>query len=328
MPALSARIRAEFAKSTNLPDLVPFVGFFLLLGSSDHDFPKGEQKKMRKRNVTMILLCCIALLGLCGCNADAVLDDAVEVQSVTLFADAQVGGEFVYPYGEVTVASDAADQAGFTDGVTANTGVSALDVLVALHEELYGEAFTEDPAAYLVVEDGWIRTAFEKSTDSWSVICNGESAHSDEESSYGGFEALMLHQTEVADGDTVEFVAYQDVVNYADQALWFMAEGTRITALELAAGEEFSLNVQGYTYSLYGAYGTEAITNTCLLPVAGVQLGLMAADGSVTPIDGAVCDDAGNVTLLLPEAGDYTVVAYVPQGDAVAFGSVLTVTVQ
>lgn len=282
---------------------------------------------MRKRNVALTLLCCAGLLGLCGCGETETTAGA-ETLSVTVYADAQVGGEFVYPYSEVTVSSDAAENAGLSDEIAPDAAVSALDVLVAVHEELYGDDFTADPSSYLAVEDGWISNAFENSTDSWSVIFNGESAHSDAESSYGGFEALMINQTEVADGDVVEFVAYQDTVNYADQTLWFMAEGTRITALELAAGEEFSLNVQGYTYSLYGAYGTEAIANTCLMPVAGVQLGLMAADGSITPIDGAVCDDGGNVTLVLAEAGDYTVVAYVPQGDVVAFYSALTVTVK
>lgn len=282
---------------------------------------------MKKRNVALTLLCCAGLLGLCGCG-DTEATAGADALSVTVYADAQVGGEFVYPYAEVTVSSDAAENAGFADEVASDDAVSALDVLVAVHEDLYGEAFTADPSAYLAVDDGWIGNAFENSTDSWSVIYNGESAHGDTESSYGGFEALMINQTEVADGDVVEFVAYQDTVNYADNALWFMQDGKRITALDATAGEEIALNVQGYTYSYYGAFGTEGIIAEYLAPVAGMQLGVMAADGSISAMDGAVCDEEGNVTCAFDEAGDYTVVAYLPEGDAVAFFSVLTVTVK
>lgn len=282
---------------------------------------------MKRKNIALTLLCCAGLLGLCGCGGEETTETA-DVLTATVYADAQVGGEFIYPYAEVTASADAAENVGLADEIAPETAVSALDVLVAVHEELYGEAFTADPAAYLGVDGGWISNAFENSTDSWSVIYNGESAHSDVESSYGGYEALMINQTAVADGDVVEFVAYQDTVNYADNALWIMQDGTRITSLEVAVGEEVSLNVQGYTYSFFSSYGTETIAAEYLAPVAGVQLGTMAEDGTITAIDGAVCDADGNVTYVPAEAGTYTVVAYLSAGDVVAFFSALTVTVK
>ena len=131
------------------------------------------------------------------------------------------------------------------------------------------------------------------------------------------------------DGDIVEFVANQDDVNFADNALWIMQDGNRISSLELTAGEAAELNVKGYPCSFYGTYGTEAIAAEYLAPVAGVQLGLMGEDGSVTAIDGAVCDGEGNVSLTLESAGEYVVVAFVPAGgEAVAFYSPMIVVVK
>ena len=269
----------------------------------------------------MTLLCCAGLLGLCGCNSE----EPADALTATVYVDAQVGGAFVYPFTELTVSADAAENFGLTDAVSPDTAVSALDVLVAAHEDLYGD----DAASQLTVEEGWIEKAFEQETDYWSVLCNGESPHSDAESAYGGYEALIINQSPVADGDIVEFVANQDDVNFADNALWIMQDGTRIFSLELTAGEAVDLNVKGYSCSFYGTYGTDAIAAEYLAPVAGTQLGLMAEDGSVTAIDGAVCDGEGNVSLALDTAGEYVVVAYLPAGgDAVAFFCPINVVVK
>lgn len=279
---------------------------------------------MKKRNVALTLLCCAGLLGLCGCGGGESADSD-DVLTASVYVDAQVGGEFVYPFGELVVSADAAENFGLTDEVAADTAVSALDVLVAAHQDFYGD----DAASQLVVEEGWIEKAFEQNTDYWSVLYNGESPHSDVESAYGGYEALIINQASVTDGDLVEFVANQDDVNFADNALWFMKDDARIASLELVAGEAAELNVKGYACSFYGSYGTDAITNEYLAPVAGVQLGLMAEDGTITAIDGAVCDGEGNVSLTLAEAGDYIVVAYIPAGsDHFAFFSPLMVTVK
>ncbi|MBR5329086.1 MAG: hypothetical protein IKV45_02650 [Firmicutes bacterium] len=281
---------------------------------------------MKKRNVALTLLCCAGLLGLCGCGGG---EDASEAITATVYVDAQVGGEFVYPFGELTVSSDAAENLGLTDNVSADTAVSALDVLVAANADLYGDAFAEDPSPYLNVEEGWIETAFEQKTDYWSILYNGESPHSDEESGFGGYTALIVNESVVNDGDMVEFIANQDDVNFADNALWIMKDGARISSLEIAAGETAEVSVKGYACSFYGTYGTEAIANEYLAPVSGVQLGIMAEDGTIAAIDGAVCDGEGNVAFSMAEAGEYVVVAYVPAGtDVYAFFAPLIVTVK
>lgn len=281
---------------------------------------------MKRKHFALALLCCAGLLGLCGCGTDV---EPTDVLTATVYTDAQVDGSFVRPYGEITVSADAAENNGFADQVAPETAVSALDVMVALHEELYGKDFTADPAAYIGIDGGWINNAFDNSTDSVSVILNGESAHSDAASSYGGFEALTVDQTEVKDGDVIQFVSYQDTENYSDYALWLYADDEKVTSLDVASGSDVKLNVKGYTFSFYGAYGEEEITASYLEPMAGVELAVLGKDGVLSPLDGAVSDAEGNVTFALEEAGTYTVVAYLPEGnEAVSFMACLTVTVK
>ena len=281
---------------------------------------------MKKKSLFAALLCGMALLGFCACGGS---EETAALPTVTVYADAQVGGAFVRPYGEITVSADAAENNGFTDQVSADTAVSALDVMVALHEELFGEDFTADPAAYMQVDGGWINGTFENSGDSWSVIYNGESAHSDTESAYGGFEALTVDQTEVKDGDVVEFVAYQDTENYSDYALWICSGEERITALETEAGAAAELTVSGYSFGFYGSFGTDEIRASYLEPVKGVQLALMAEDGTLTALDGAFSDENGKVSFTLEETGTYTVVACLPpESEGCAFMAALTVTVK
>lgn len=281
---------------------------------------------MKRKKWMLMLLLCTGLLGFCACGSS---EETVSVPTATVYADVQVSGAFVRPYNEITVAADAAENNGFTDQVSAETGVSALDVMVALHEELYGDDFTADPAAYMQVDGGWINGAFENSGDSWSVIYNGESAHSDTVSAYGGFEALTVDQTEVKDGDVVEFVAYQDTVNYGDYALWIYHGEERVTKLDATAGSEVDLTVKGYSLGFYGSFGTDEITASYLVPVEGVHLAFMAEDGTLTDLDGSVSDGEGSVKMTIEEPGTYTVVAYLPAGgDNVAFAAGLIVMVK
>ena len=67
---------------------------------------------MKKRNVAMTLLCCAGLLGLCGCGGG---EESADALTATVYTDAQVGGAFVYPFTELTVSADAAENLGLTD---------------------------------------------------------------------------------------------------------------------------------------------------------------------------------------------------------------------
>jgi hypothetical protein len=276
--------------------------------------------------VVMISLFAIACLFVgCG-NVD---NSAETVPSVTVYADSQIDGNYGFPYQELTVSADTAESYGYEDQVSEDTAVSALDVLVAMHEVEYDDAFTTDTCNdYFVVNDGWISKAFENDTTSWSVIVNGEAAHSDVTSEYGGFESLMINQTEVSDDDVVEVISYQDMENYTDNELWLLQDDTRISQLSLTAGAETTLTVKGYSFAYYGAYGTEEISSQYLMPMEGAQLAILNEDGSLSVMEGVASDVDGMVTFQIDEAGTYTVVAFMPEDTGmIAFYSALTVTV-
>ena len=282
---------------------------------------------MKRKLLGLIGIFIFTAFCLCGCGAGNDAPDGAV--NVTVFTDVQTSGTIMAPYAETEVNSGIAEAYGFTDSVSAENGVSALDVMVALHEKMYGEAFTADSAGdYLSVEDGWINLAFECDTASWSVLLNGESAHGDNESSYGGFEALTVDQTEVKDGDLIEFVSYQDTENYADNELWILKDGEKVTEAEIAAGEELSLEIKGYSVMMLGAYGTDAIT-AGLAPVADVMFGLVEEDGSITPMDETITGTDGKAAVSFDTAGTYVLMAYSLDGsETPCFASPLVVTVK
>lgn len=276
--------------------------------------------------VAMIAMVAVACL-LAGCGNDD--NEAETVPTVTVYADSQLNGSYGFPYQELTVAADTAESYGYEDQVSPETAVSALDVLVAMHEVQYGDAFAADTCGdYFAVDDGWISKAFGNNTTSWSVIVNGEAAHSEVTSESGGYESLMISQTEVNDGDVVEVVAYQDTENYADNELWFLQDDAKVNQLSLTAGAETTLTIKGYNFCFYGSYGTEEIFSQYLMPMEGAQLAILNEEGSLVDIDGAVSDSEGVINFQMDEAGTYTVVAYMPAETGIAaFYSAMTVTV-
>lgn len=274
--------------------------------------------------IAMIAVAC--LLTGCGNNEDG---GAEAVPTVTVYADSQINGSYGFSYQKLTVAADTAESYGYEDQVSSATAVSALDVLVAMHETQYGDDFTADTCGdYFAVDGGWISKAFANKTTSWSVIVNGEASHSEVTSEYGGYESLMISQTQVNDNDVVEVVSYQDTTSYADNELWFLQDDAKVNQLSLTAGAETTLTIKGYSFSNYGSYGTEEILSQYLMPMEGARLAILNEDGTLTDIDGAVSDSEGILNFLMDEAGTYTVVAYMPaETGIVAFYSAMTVTV-
>lgn len=231
-----------------------------------------KKKIMKKTNKNIVFTLVIMALILC-CSMGAAADTAVDAD-ITL--DVQSAGAFVLPYQTVTVNAGLAEEYGYTDALDASEQVSALDVLVKIHEMIYGAAFTKaDCTDYLNVStDGWILKALEEATYAWSFVVNGECAHSEETAAYGGYIALNVHETPVVDGDVCELVQYQDTEEYADQYLWFLQDDAKVVSLDVVAGSTFDLQLAGYPFMAKGAYGTAAILADHLTALGGAQLAL------------------------------------------------------
>ncbi len=281
---------------------------------------------MKKMNKNIIFALAVMALVLCFSMGAA----ATTVAEADVTLDVQSAGAFALPYQTVTVNANLAEEYGYTDQLSPSEQVSALDVMVKMHELIYGDDFTTANCTdYLNVSaDGWILKALEEASYNWSFILNGECAHSDVESSYGGYEGLTVNQTAVADGDICELVEYQDTTDYADQCLWFLQNNAKVTSLDVVAGSSIDLQLAGYPFATKGAYGTEAILAEHLSALSGVQLALMNEDGTLDDIPEAVTDKDGDVSLSFDDCGSYTLVATVPaSSETKAFLSVLTVNV-
>lgn len=281
---------------------------------------------MNKMNKNVVFAMVVMALMLCfsmGAAATTVVDAEVAL-------DVQSAGAFALPYQTVTVKADLAEEYGYTDQLSPSEQVSALDVLVKMHELIYGDDFTTANCTdYLNVSaDGWILKALKETSYDWSFILNGECAHSDVVSSYGGYEGLTVNQTAVTDGDVGELVKYQDTTDYGDQCVWFLQDNAKVTSIDVVADSSFDLQLAGYPFATKGAYGTEAILADHLSALSGAQMALMKEDGTLVDIPEAVTDEDGDVSLSFDDCGSYTVVATLPaSSETKAFLSVLTINV-
>ena len=99
----------------------------------------------------------------------------------------------------------------------------------------------------------------------------------------------------VAQGDKLYCCVFTDETSFSDAICYFTQ-----TAVAAEAGKPFTLNLQGGSSMAVGGYNPGNM--------AGAQVGIFA-DGEFTPIDGAVTDASGNVTLTLNKAGTYIISA-------------------
>lgn len=280
---------------------------------------------MKKMNKNIVFALVVMTLVLCFSMGAA----AVTVVEADVTLDVQSAGAFALPYQTVTVKADLAEEYGYTDQLSPSEQVSALDVLVKMHELIYGDDFTTANCTdYLDVPGGWISRALEEKTTGWSFAVNGECAHSDVEIPPYGYVGLAVNQTPVVDGDICELMKNQDTVEYADQYLWFLQDNAKVTSIDVLAGSSIDLKLAGYPFMTNGTFGTEAILADHLSALSGAQLALMDKDGKLTDIPAAVTDEDGAASISFKECGSYTVVATVPaSSETKAFLSVLTVNV-
>ena len=210
------------------------------------------------------------------------------------------------------VSSDLAERHGYADDVT--DGVSALDVLVKYHELTFGEDFTKDSKSdYLVVSNGTITTVNGEKTSAFSFAVNGEFP-CDKNGEYNtqyGYTGYTISQTPVAENGTVEFFFYQDTSMYMDYYTWFTdTDGNRLDTFTVQAGTDFTLGMDGYMYAYGGGLKPEdRVTHGAALDPEDIQICTVGEDGTLTPVEGKVIGENGQVTLSFAAAGSYVLSA-------------------
>lgn len=267
-----------------------------------------------KKRMGSLLLAIVLLGALLPLPARAAGDQQAAVRFT-----AQAEGAFsCAPQFDAEVSAALAQTYGYTDSVE---GVSALDVLVKAHEVIFGTDFTPETAGeYLTVENGSVQRMFGVETSACGFAVNGGYPNDGTASDYGGYNGTTVATQAVSDGDLVEFFQYQDTVSWSDRLAWFCAGGRAVSQLNAAPGESVSLTLKGISYAWEGYLYPNADTlHAAGTPVAGAQLSWVdAATGALSDIDGAVTDDNGTVTLIMPqEEGIRCLTAHMPaDGDA------------
>ena len=235
-----------------------------------------------------------------------------EAKTIHATISMQAENMFIMVPTRVEVSSDLAERYGYKDAVT--DGVSALDVLVKYHELTFGEDFTKDSKSdYLVVSNGTITTVNGEKTSAFSFAVNGEFP-CDKNGEYNtqyGYTGYTISQTPVAEDGTVEFFFYQDTSMYMDYYTWFTdTDGNRLDTFTVQAGTDFTLGMDGYMYAYGGGLKPEdRVTHGAALDPEDIQICTVGEDGTLTPVEGKVIGENGQVTLSFAAAGSYVLSA-------------------
>ena len=235
-----------------------------------------------------------------------------EAKTIHATISMQAENMFIMVPTRVEVSSDLAERYGYADDVT--DGVSALDVLVKYHELTFGEDFTKDSKSdYLVVSNGTITTVNGEETSAFSFAVNGEFP-CDKNGEYNtqyGYTGYTISQTPVAEDGTVEFFFYQDTSMYMDYYTWFTdTDGNRLDTFTVQAGTDFTLGMDGYMYAYGGGLKPEdRVTHGAALDPEDIQICTVGEDGTLTPVEGKVIGENGQVTLSFAAAGSYVLSA-------------------
>ncbi len=236
-----------------------------------------------------------------------------EAKTISVTASMQAENTFMLVPQKLSVSSGLAESYGYEDALT--DGVSALDVLVKVHEEIFEEAFTEETKdTYLSVSSsGFITTVTGETTSAFSFAVDGEYP-CDRTGEYGqyGYTGYMINQAPVTNNGSVEFFFYQDASYYSDYYTWFTdASGSRLDAITVTAGESFTLGLDGYMYAYGGSLTPEdRVKQGAALDPEDIQICTAdAKTGELTPVDGKTVDENGKVTLSFEQAGTYVLSA-------------------
>lgn len=222
-------------------------------------------------------------------------DPAVETADVTIRS--QMAGGYLHGITTMEVDSDVAENYGYTDSVD---GVSALDALVEAHKLIYGDDFTKETAADMlkVGSNGWISTIFGVSTYASGFYLNqGYPNDGTPASSGSGYNGTFTTNTEIVDGDVLDFYVMENDVAYSDYYTWVEAPAF------VADGQPVTVTVKGF-YVMEGyRYKTPADLKAAASGVEGLQLAWVnLTTGATTAIAGAVTDENGQASFTADKA--------------------------
>lgn len=243
------------------------------------------------------------------------LDGGVFMSSIRVCFSAQVDGIFILlPTTELEVSAGEAVTYGLMEEPDPQGCPVVLDAVVEAHKLVVGSVFTPEscPKFLQMQSKHWLGLAFGKRAVYSGYTINGYYAY-DLESTYSkqGYKGLPFDKARLSDGDAIEVFAFQDSFGM-DYYSYFMLDDKRVMELDLAAGEEVELKLEGLMYGYGGPMKrSDRISHHLISAVAEAQLVTVDVDtGLMIPIKDAVTgDDEGEVSFSFDEPGEYYVSA-------------------
>lgn len=241
-----------------------------------------------------------------SCKVTVTAPQIIEEKFVTV-SFSLCGGDTAIPKKEITVSSLDAENLGYKTAETDHNGqkiddVTVFDVIVAVHSELYGEDFVENPEKYLVMSSSFITRAFNQSSSMWGFTVNDVMPNDDiVNPDFGGATGYACDTARVNDGDFVSLFMYSDTKYFGDLYSWF--DSPDYTAVE---GESFTVKLIGYDVMYHGINTLADINEKYAKPLNGVEIFAVINGENVSL---GKTDKNGNAKITIPNEGEYTIFA-------------------
>lgn len=182
-------------------------------------------------------------------------------------------------------------------------GVTVFDVIVAVHKEMYGDAFTRSTAEnYLAMNYSFIVKSFGRNTSSCGFLVNDTMPNDGViNPSYGTATGYACDTATVVDGDDISYFFYQDTKYYSDMYAEFNSDNYTVSA-----GRNLKVNIKGYSLMEHGLNDMATIRDNYMTNLKDVDIYLYE-DGELKKL--ATTDKRGNAKIKFSEEGEYTLVA-------------------
>ena len=262
--------------------------------------------KLKERILSLVLSSAL-IVSLAPANIFAEEEQADIVKAVTVEVSAQAEGTFLVPHHEITVSADKAESYGYVDDPVKEGEVTALDALVAMHEETFGEDFTKETKGdYLSLSGGTMTKSFAMDADNSTFKVNNEIPNDGVINPVLTTETMYtVNQAILKDGDNLDFAFFQSFYGLTDLDVEATYCGRNLDGATLIAGVDVNLDVLGYSKVWNFFYPPEK-RDEYKDVLEGGQFAFVSDGGVVlSPIKNAITDENGKVTLKFDKPGTY-----------------------
>ncbi len=209
---------------------------------------------------------------------------------------------FIYPPSELEISDGLAEEYGYT--VQDAGGPTVFDAAVALHKEVFGDAFTPETAKDFldITSSGFLTKLLGQETSAIGFMVNGRTPNDGVyNESYGSYTSYTADMSVLSDGDNVQIFLYQDKSFWSDEYSYF--DKTELTA---KTNEQFSLTLSGFS-TFYGTYPEDIIS--AATHVFEDTTVLVSTSKTFENADEYVTDQNGAVSLSFDTEGTYYITA-------------------